>query len=145
MSQNSVAYEKYLKYKAKYLQLREELYGGSKPASGLTAVEAGILFDAFNTDGNDRLTQAELIANKDSGNLTLEKMAANFKIRPKFASVDLELIKKYCRLITGGSKNWTAISTDDFNKKFAPGGKFAVLVGQKSTFVSTLGSSKLVL
>ena len=139
MSQNSVAYEKYLKYKAKYLQLREELYGG-----GLSADEAGKLFDAFDTDGNGNISVDELKANKNQGNLTLDAMANNFKSRAKFANVDIELIKKYCRLIVGGSKNWTATSTDDFNKKFASGGKFANLAGNKANFQDKLAAAKLL-
>jgi len=141
MSQNSVAYEKYLKYKAKYLQLREELYGG-----GLSATEAGTLFDAFDTDGNGNISVDELKANKNQGDLTLDAMAGNFKNRAggKFADVDIELIKKYCRLIVGGYKSWTPTSTDNFNKKFAPGAKFANLAGNKQNFITKLGEAKLL-
>ena len=140
MSQNSVSYEKYLKYKIKYLQLKEELYGG-----GLSAADAGILFDAFDTDGNGNISVDELKANKNQGDLTLDAMANNFKNRAtgKFASVDIELIKDYCRLIMGGSKNWTNTSTDNFNKKFAPGGKFANLAGNRPDFQAKLAAAAL--
>lgn len=136
MSENSAYFAKYLKYKNKYLQLQKDIYGGGP--DNINASEAEILFKAFDKDGNGNLSGDELIANKDSGNLSLEKMVDNYATR--LVGVDKALITRFVRAVSGGSKNFTPVSTDAFNKQQ----KLLSLKGNKANFVTVLTGLKLL-
>jgi hypothetical protein len=138
MSYDDIYFAKYMKYKTKYLEL-SAIYGGAAGATvPITAAEAEKLFNAFDSDKNGNLASSELIAQKDGGNLSLEKMVANYAKR--LQGVDNALITKFVRAVSGGSKNFTPTSTDAFNKQ----SKLLGLAGDKKKFVAGLMGLKLL-
>ena len=134
MSQNSVAYEKYLKYKAKYLQLREELYGG-----GLSATEATQLANLFDEDKSGNITLAELVIpdhlSKNSTSYENIMKAYDIKLNKKTAGgVVVPIIEKFVRAVNKGK----IFKTNDTTSKWNTGNKLTELVGTTDDFMTKL-------